>query len=383
MPDARSVRGVRVLIAGVSTRAMAESAARAGYQVTALDAFGDLDQHPGVRALSLPRDFGVAFSASAAAEAAAAIEYDAVAYLSPFENHAAAVRRLTQRATLWGNSSAVLRRARDPLVLSAAFRRCGLHENANRWLLKPRASGGGHGTRWWNPGDPIPRASYVQPFIEGTPGSIVFVAAGGSAVPLGLTRQLVGERAFGADGFRYCGSILASGSDPQFIDDARLLDGATTLAHDVSRELDLVGVNCIDFIARDGTPVPIEVNPRYSASMELVERAYGVSVFGAHAAACTTGELPTFDLAHRRMTGHVMGKAIMFARHDVVCGDTHRWLDDATVRDVPHPGERILAGRPVCTVFAAAVDSAECHAALVRRADRLYEILDAWSGVTA
>ena len=50
---------------------------------TALDAFGDLDQHAGVRALSLQRDFGVPFSASAVAGAAETIECDAVAYLSP------------------------------------------------------------------------------------------------------------------------------------------------------------------------------------------------------------------------------------------------------------------------------------------------------------
>ena len=30
--------------------------------------------------------------------------------------------------------------------------------------------------------------------------------------------------------------------------------------------------------------MPIEINPRWSASMELVERAHGVSVFGVHAA---------------------------------------------------------------------------------------------------
>ena len=52
-----------VLIVGVSTRAAAESAARAGFDVIALDAYADLDQHPSVRALSLPRDFGTAFSA--------------------------------------------------------------------------------------------------------------------------------------------------------------------------------------------------------------------------------------------------------------------------------------------------------------------------------
>ncbi len=71
----------RLLLAGVSTRAAAESAARAGFTVTALDAFADVDQHPDVRALSMARDFGVRFTSPAAARAARAIESDAVAYL--------------------------------------------------------------------------------------------------------------------------------------------------------------------------------------------------------------------------------------------------------------------------------------------------------------
>ena len=61
----QELKGRRVLIVGVSTRAAAESAARAGFEVIALDAYADLDQHPSVRALSLPRDFGTAFSPEA------------------------------------------------------------------------------------------------------------------------------------------------------------------------------------------------------------------------------------------------------------------------------------------------------------------------------
>jgi len=62
----------------------------------------------------------------------------------------------------------------------------------------------------------------------------------------------------------------------------------------------------------------------------------------------------------------------VFARRDVTIGDTATWLADATVRDVPHPGERIAAHRPLCTVFAAGRDGEACHAALVRRAERVY-----------
>ena len=362
---------------------MAESAARAGYRVTAVDAFGDLDQHPGVRALSVPRDFGARFSATAAARAATEIVCDAVTYLSPFENHPSAVRRLAQRTTLWGNGPAVLRRARDPRRFATMLEQQGMSGKETRWLLKPRASGGGHGIHWWVPGDTVPANAHVQPFVDGTPGSIVFVAARGAAVTLGVTRQIIGDRAFGAEGFRYCGSILAPAHDPHLGEGSRLLTAAAEIADAAARELDLVGVNCIDFIARDGIPIPVELNPRWSASMELVECVYGVSVFGMHADACSNGGLPDFDLAQASARHRATARAIVFARHDVVCGDTRAWLDDTTVRDVPHPGEHIRAGRPVCTVFADGADSASCYTSCVLRAERAYEQLESWSGVPA
>jgi len=386
MPNATARSGTRVLVAGVSARALAESAANAGYPVTSLDAFGDLDQGAGVTALSLSRDFGVTFSAASAARAATSIETETVVYLSPFENHPSSVSRLAEGRTLWGNDASVLKRVRDPSLVAELLvpdRQRGPATLDDRWLLKPRASGGGHGIAWWQPGDVVPKGSYVQRFVDGVAGSIVFVAAGGRACPMGLTRQLVGESAFGATGFRYCGSILAAAHDVQFERDAVVLEAACHLANIAAHEFALVGVNGIDFVARDGTPVVTEVNPRYSASMELVERAYGLSVFGAHAAACGVGDLPSFELARARVGMRAFGKAILFARHDVVCGDTRPWLDDATVRDVPHPGEHIPAGRPVCTVFADADDSAACHSALEQRAATVYESLESWISVPA
>jgi uncharacterized protein len=376
----------RVLVAGISTRAAAESAARAGFNVTSLDAFGDLDQHPSVRALSLPRDFGTRFTSPAAARAARAIESDFVVYLSSFENHPSAVTKLAAGRSLWGNAPAVLRRVRDPLLVAQAFALRGIAVPAvhigepepgtwnaepgtsSSWLVKPLASGGGRRVRRWR-GGRVPRGCYLQQFVDGTPGSVVFVAAGGHVVPLGITRQLVGEHEFGADGYRYCGNILEAAVDSAR--DAAFVDRATALANVVADEFGLVGVNGIDFVTRDGVPYPIEVNPRWTASMELVERAYGVPVFGAHAAACVTGELPAFDLARARGGTPVVGKAVVFARRDVMAGDTQSWIADG-VRDVPHPGEKILAGQPVCTVFATGADAIRCHAELVERAEHAY-----------
>ena len=109
--------------------------------------------------------------------------------------------------------------------------------------------------------------------------------------------------------------------------------------------------------------------------MELVERSYGLSVFGAHAAACRGGVLPAFDLGRARREADTVGKAIVFARQDVTVGDLRAQLEDIVaagdLRDIPQPGTAIRAGHPVCTFFAAGRDAAQCRGELVRIAERV------------
>ena len=368
----------RVLIVGDSTRAAAETAAKAGFAVTALDAFGDLDQHPAVRSLSLPREPGTLFNAQTAADASREVDADAVAYLSPFENHRRAVGALASDRALWGNPPDVLRRVRDPFLVAGLLRRRGFATpmtrvdvpaefmNSKEWLLKPFNSGGGHGVKAWAPGALVSPGVYAQERIDGVPASIVFVAAGGRAVALGVSRQLIGEAAFGASEFRYCGNVLASEADEVLTDS--VVQSMIALAACVTEQFGLIGLNGIDCIVKDDVPYAIEVNPRWCSSMELVEQHYGVSIFGVHAAACGDVVLPDFDLRSVRRDRVAIGKAIIFAVTDRVLGDTRAWLTEATVRDVPQPGERFSTGQPICTIFATGADAAECRVALSRRA---------------
>ena len=369
----------RLVVAGVTTRALALSASRAGYQVTAVDAFGDLDLRGAAEVLTLRQDSARRYSPSAAAAAAASVPADLAAYTSNFENYPDAVARLSRGRTLLGNPPAVLRRVRDPIELMRALRRRGFPTPNTRascpseggaWLVKPRRSGGGHNIVPWRGGS-VPRTRYLQERIAGRPGSIVFAADGRNAVLLGLTRQLVGDARFGSTGFRYCGSLLASSGATLFPDQPSLLRTAAALAAAVTMEFGLVGLNGLDFIAREGVPYPVEVNPRFSASMELIERAHGLSLFRLHERACR-GTLPGAPGSVR----HAFGKAIVFARRNVTLADTSRWLASTWCADVPHPRESIGRGRPVCTVFEEARDAAACYRGLLRRADQVYRVAE-------
>lgn len=247
------------------------------------------------------------------------------------------------------------------------------------WIRKPFHSGGGSGIREWR-GEPMPPRMYLQEMIEGTPGSIVFAAGSGACVPIAFSRQLVGDENFGGSAFRYCGNIVAPVDDRQFAHGGALFDAASAVARCVSSAFGLVGVNGIDFIARDRMVYPLEVNPRWCSSVEVAERAFGMTFFPLHVAACSGGMLPSFDCAAALERTEAVGKAIVYARQAVSVGDTSRWLDDVSVRDVPQSGERFRAGQPICSVFANAADSEECYRLLVSRAARVYAELERRTG---
>jgi predicted ATP-grasp superfamily ATP-dependent carboligase len=109
--------------------------------------------------------------------------------------------------------------------------------------------------------------------------------------------------------------------------------------------------------------------------MELVDRQCRVSVMEAHIDACE-GSLVDDMIVKSPLP--VSGKAIVFARTDVVTPDTTTWLGDFEfdVRDVPRPHQRIARGQPVCTVFATGGTEDACHDALVRRAADIYALLE-------
>ncbi len=379
--------------------------------MTAIDAYADLD----LAAIARTRRVAP-YTPGAIALAGQAASCDAICYVSNIENHPAVLRRLLSGRPLWGNAAATLVLVRDPAQVAhtlgapgveprkeadtdsspeaagepgvepgvdpgvvvprvrASAPRAGTAAAEVRWLLKPRASGGGQGIHPWHPGLRVTRGHILQERIAGSPASILFVADGRACVPFAVTRQLIGDRHFGAAPYRYCGNILPPADDARWGLASPLWRGSRRIAEVATRAFGLVGVNGVDFIAQHGVPVPIEVNPRFTAAMELAERRDGLSVFAAHVAGCTD-RLTELSIPGAR--GEAFGKALVFARRPVTVGDTRQWLDDPDIRDVPNPGSYIGQGSPICTVFASGRTTAECYARLTQRADDIYASIEA------
>lgn len=331
---------------------------RAGYSIHAVDLFGDVDLRR-ICTVTQVTDYPAGLIAAVAAD-----HDGSWIYTGGLENHPALIDRWAKLRQLWGNTGDVLRRVRDPAEVIAALRSSGLScpqvalDNPSagdgEWLLKSRqSSGGAHVSRWpsGGAGKSLPREYYLQQFVPGRACSAVYVAARGRAVLLGITRQLVGAPWTRSQPFQYCGSV------------GPLLVAPTIEAHFarvgevLAREFDLVGLFGVDAILNGNRVWPVEINPRYTASVEVLERAYGFHAIEFHAAACSAGVLPIDR--HETSAGQY-GKAILFAKGRLVvpanlcshtdCPAASSW---PVYADIPAAGSVIEAGWPILTILAA------------------------------
>lgn len=287
-------------------------------------------------------------------------------YTGAMENSPDLIADVAIERRLWGIGAEQLRRVRDPWQVADALRRRGLRAPAlahapeglptdGSWLVKRRRSAGGQQIRRWNGAAQAERAMthYFQQCIAGIPCSAVYVAARGDARLLGVTRQMIGEPWTGASGFRYAGSLgplsLGAGAAAQL----------SAIGQALSTAFQLTGLFGVDFICLESDVWPVEVNPRYTASVEILERATGLRAIHWHMRACRDGRLPApGEIPHVSPSQH--GKAILFADHRTMISDSftaeslakntgRAWPE---VADIPVAGSTIESGWPVATVFA-------------------------------
>ncbi len=367
----------RVLVIAVSARMLAELALDAGCEVVAVDGFGDLDLRARCPVVTPgPGDGDGESDLSALVAAARRVEAGAVLVGAGFENRPDLVAELAAGRELLGTPPDALRAVRDPQRLATCLADAGHRMPAtlagparsaadprDGWLRKPLRGGAGRNVRAWA-GEPLGEDTLLQRRVDGRPCSFAAVAAHGEAAVLGCSEQLIGERAFGSDGYGWCGNLVP----PRLDDPGRraLLDGARAIATALAAAFDLRGLFGVDLVWDGERAHVVEVNPRPSASLEAIDAVHGTRSVALHLAALA-GEMPDVDVAAGWRTP-AAGKAVLFAREDVVVGNSTTWPDRG-IHDVPHPGERILARHPVCTLAARGPSPGAVLGALQKRAD--------------
>jgi uncharacterized protein len=401
-----------LMIFGASTRAAAQSAVRAGFRPLCADHFADEDLYELAEVLPLSgypqglidaagsgefetrrvgqgrpgrgptssRSAGMVGQCPPGADLAHPTLWIPWMYTGALENHHRLIKKLAALRPLYGNPADVVTRVRNPFTVARAFANAGLPAlqlcggnqpplRDGRWLRKPRRSAGGRGIQIWDKSAVLPTSRHREPrYFQlragGEPHSALYLATSTQTVLIGVSRQLIGEARISAGPFAYCGSIgpVALGESLE-----RQIGSCGQV---IGSEFGLRGLFGIDFMVDDAVAWLTEVNPRYTASVEVFESALGIPLLGDHVQASAEfddairsqkiaeGLQGRLDAARRTSGGRKCGKAVIYAPFTLRAPgltdfghfepiSAHR----ATIADRPRPGTVIPAQAPFCTLL--------------------------------
>jgi len=354
----------RVLVFGASIRAAAESLRRAGFVPWGADLFADVDQiacSPTIRVARYPQDL---------ADACQRLPASPWLHTGGLENDPDVLQELTHAGPLLGMDVATIRQVRDPELLDRVLAPAGFplpefslrwptQENPSHWLWKPFRSAGGLGLRWAK--DARKSAGYFQRFVKGEVLGATFLGSSAGVRLVGVTQQLAGPDWGQAPGFVYGGSIGPLPLEP------RRIHQLETLGTVLRGNFELIGLFGVDLIDDGHQFWPLEVNPRYTASVEVLELATGRPLMADHVRACRpAGNFPSdrsLDSRPARWSATewpMVGKAIVYARRPFTVtaprarrfGELHQHRPMRWAADLPFSGATIPSGAPILTVFA-------------------------------
>jgi predicted ATP-grasp superfamily ATP-dependent carboligase len=350
----------RILVVAVSARMLAQLAVADGYEVTALDRFGDVDLRAVATGATAP-------SNDALAALAADVDADAVVYGGGLENRPDLVERLGRGRELLGTPPELLAAVRDPWAVGAAARAAGARapeirsvdelpgtagaarggRDPDLWLRKPQRGGGGRGVRRWAGGRLRP-TEILQRRVRGLSCSAVAIGDGRRAALLGLTEQLHRK-----PGFQWTGNV----APPRLPEGelAELDDRLRAVCAEVAARFGVRGAFGVDAIWDGRRAWVLEVNPRPPAGLEL----FGPGSFEAHVRGARGLGLPAACTPPATSCAKV--KLVLFADRDLRAPDPG-WWPAGLVRDIPHGGETIKRGAPVCTLVSATAGAPELAA---------------------
>jgi len=329
----------RVLVAGFATRHVAQSAAAAGYDVVAVDHFCDRD-------LPLYTSDRIAFSdveeiPDCIAEMARRHRVDWLVATSGAET-------LHTPIPVLGNGPGIAARFLDKAGVQEFFETAGIPipprvpEGVFPVMVKPLSAAGGWRNRVVRSGkelaawrDEYPGMDHLlQQVVEGTPASVSCLCNGKSAVALSCNAQIL--RGEDPAPYGFAGSLTPL-SHP-------LSGRMAALAAQAAAASGCVGSVGIDFMLEKDAWA-IELNPRFQATVDTVERALGVNLFRLHVDACR-GILPARSFRLRQYSV----RQILFAPRTLTVREDLLPLAPR-VADIPWPGTRISEGDALISVF--------------------------------
>ncbi|MFX0090449.1 MAG: ATP-grasp domain-containing protein [Candidatus Hodarchaeota archaeon] len=371
-----------ILVVGFNARPIVTFLCELGYQVYAIDYFGDIDlrqscatqvftvlnQKPGKnlkrQLYRKPAEYLTILAEILADEAG----IDGIIIGSGLDDRRDLWERLEKLAPILGNSAKRLPELRNRDKLYSLATQQGIpipsyakissveealeeFKNHSPAVLKNIKTGGGVQTYYCEQEDDVRTAAeellqegkkiFIFPFIEGQDASVSVLGGQTTSQVIGFTDQIIGEQHVYAPGrFSYCGNLVPS-SLPKDITKTLEIQFAN-----LATKLRLKGINGFDFIYSQKTNqiTLLELNPRILGSLEPQCRAFSKNLMELHLNAVTGHHFELFNVFPKK--GCI--KLILFSPQDNFVIPP---LDVQEAVDRSLAGVILQKGQPFCTVI--------------------------------
>lgn len=356
-----------VLVIGYSSRNIACSAAKAGYNVYAIDAFCDADLRKntvdsrelftcdGIDVKDIDRKVIIELINSFD------VLPDAIVLGSGFED----LDLSDLSCQVLNNSFSVMKQVSDKALFAKEMRSIGIahpvsgtideaDEIGYPLMVKPKCAGGGRLNRIaLNEDelyqvleelpviDPTLRSDdiMVQEFLSGFPASVSLIANGQDAIPIAVNEQLIGVPWLCNLPFAYCGNITPYRTP--------YTEQMYDISKNIAENYGLIGSNGVDFLLTDKGPYVIELNARLQGSLDSVEMATGVNLFEMHVRAFE-GMIPEVT---PEITNYAV-RAVMYAETQVCINeDASKKMNDLTIADIPMSDYNAFPDDPLTSII--------------------------------
>ena len=357
----------KLLVVSCSARMLAQSAARAGIRVVALDHYADADTRAdSIHTQAIPY-LDEALNPQAVIDAAsqlAPVHDFPLVYGSGLDSQPELLATLARSREVIGNPPATQRLFRSPEPFFELLRQCAIPypetrferpKNGENWLIKSGCSEGGKRVRFCAQ-DQAGRGDYYQRHVSGTTCSALFLANGTESRIIGFNTLWTTDA--GARPFLFLGAI---NNAPLGKSQRQKVDGYIDALVKASG---IKGLNSLDFMIDDrGELLVLEVNARPSATMALYDADFADGLLAAHIRACRD------ELTPNEACTRIRAFRVCFSPNHVISMPTGEW--PAWCADLPVAGSVITPGQPLCTVLAEGQHPIEVEQLLTERLSRL------------
>ena len=237
----------------------------------------------------------------------------------------------------------------------------------NRFILKPLQGSGGYDVNLLNNDEDIEINStefIMQEYVEGINLSSSVLASSTESKTITNSRLLTMNDFEKNNDFRYVGNILPLTDESilENIKTSKLNEEMKNTSEELIKKFKLIGSNGVDYILNEKGLHVIEINPRIQGTFECVEKSFGINMLEAHIKACQG------EIIEMPKPKYYSFKKIIYSPNRM----KYHSLDLDNIYDLPHIGSITEKDEPLLTI----IDCDKNFEKLYKKVEKTSEIVN-------